>query len=53
MVASSGMGVVARAWWVVARAWWVVAGGWVVARAWWAVVSYFSYQMYHGLIYDR
>lgn len=47
MVASSGMGVVARAWWVVARAWWAVA------RAWWAVVSYFSYQMYHGLIYDR
>ena len=45
MVASSGMGVVARAWWVVA--WWAVA------RAWWAVVSYFSYQMYHGLIYDR
>ena len=49
------MGVVARAWWVVAssgmgvvaRAWWVVA------RAWWAVVSYFSYQMYHGVIYDR
>ena len=29
------------------RAWWVVA------RAWWAVVSYFSYQMYDGLIYNR